>query len=129
MAEPPPIDVLVIEDEPAVAELLLEVLRDDGLSATVVTDGRAALAAVRRYRPRLVLLDVMLPGLSGPQVWRQLAASGEPLPPVILMSAAGVPKDRPPGTRFLPKAFNLDDLLAAVHEALEGGREDARPVE
>ncbi|HLI28348.1 MAG TPA: response regulator [Chloroflexota bacterium] len=121
MAQPPPVDVLVVDDEPAVAELLLEVLRDDGLSATAVADGRQVLEAVQRYRPRLILLDVMLPGLTGPQVLRWLAASGLPLPPVILMSAAGVPKDRPPDVRFLPKPFNLDDLLAAVHEALERG--------
>ena len=118
MAQPPPVDVLVVDDEPAVAELLLEVLRDDGLSAVAVADGRQVVEAVHHYRPRLILLDVMLPGLTGPQVLRRLMASGA-APPVILMSAAGVPSDRPPGVRFLPKPFNIDDLLAMVHDALE----------
>src|SRR4051812_31386973 len=59
------IDVLIAEDEPSILESLDFILTRAGLSIAAVTDGEAALAAVRRLKPRLLVLDVMLPRRSG----------------------------------------------------------------
>ena len=115
------IDVLVVDDEAPVAELLVEVLRDEELSAIAVSDGREVLAAVREYRPRLLLLDVMLPGLTGLEVIDQLARELVQPPPVILMSAAGSPARRPANVPFVAKPFDIDALLDVVYRTLASG--------
>jgi DNA-binding response OmpR family regulator len=118
MAEGEQIDVLVVEDEQQVAELLAEVLSGEGYRVATAADGLKALAEVARLRPRLLLLDVMLPGLSGMDVLRRLQATDESGPAVILMSAAAAPPGRPAHVPFLPKPFNIDDLLNHVEAAL-----------
>jgi two-component system response regulator MtrA len=57
--------ILVVDDDPALAEMLTIVLRGEGFDSAVVRDGSRALDAFREVRPDLVLLDLMLPGLSG----------------------------------------------------------------
>lgn len=110
-----PIDVLVVEDEPHVAQLLVDVLTDDGYRVAIASDGLRGLEYATRYRPRVVLSDVMLPGLSGIDLCRRL--SGPP-PRVILMSAGQCQSGTPPGVPFLAKPFDLDDLLDCVHRLL-----------
>jgi two-component system OmpR family response regulator len=68
------VDVLIAEDEPSILESLDFILRRAGWSIASVTDGDAVLAAVRRLRPRLVVLDVMLPKRSGFDVLKQIRA-------------------------------------------------------
>ena len=119
MSQLAPVDVLVIEDEQHVAELLVDVLSDEGYRVALAADGLRGLEAVARYRPRLVLCDVMLPGLSGIEVLSRLReVSGGRLPPTILMSAAAAPPDRPDGVPFLAKPFNIDELLDCVRAKL-----------
>jgi DNA-binding response OmpR family regulator len=113
-----PVDVLVIDDEEHVAELLAEVLSEEGYHVAVAADGLRGLEYVARYQPRLVLLDVMLPGLSGVEVLGRLRADHHHVPPVILMSAATAPADRPADVPFLAKPFDLDELLARVRAAI-----------
>jgi DNA-binding response OmpR family regulator len=120
MTEGGTVDVLVIEDEDHVAELLADALEEAGYRVKRAADGLRGLEYATRYRPRLVLCDVMLPGLSGLEVLTRLrAASAGGGPPVVLMSAAGAPASRPPGVPFLRKPFDLDDLHACVQAALE----------
>ena len=67
--------ILVVEDEPTLRETLAEALEADGFRAVQAADGRAALGAFRAETPDLVLLDLMLPELSGLEVTRQSAPS------------------------------------------------------
>ena len=108
--------ILVVDDEPAIREFVRSFLEDEGYSVSVGRDGADALHQVRILRPDLVLMDVMMPGLSGREVVRQLQE--HPVYgaiPVILMSAAarwdhGV--DAP--IQFLSKPFDLDRLLGMI---------------
>jgi two-component system, OmpR family, response regulator len=119
MAHRAPIDVLVIEDEEHVAELLADVLGDEGYRVATVGDGRRGLDYVARYRPRVVLCDVMLPGISGVEVLSRLETADDYRPAVILMSAAGPPAARPQNVPFIGKPFNLEELMASVRAALQ----------
>ena len=71
--------VLVVDDDPALAEMLTIVLRGEGFDTAVVRDGSKALEAFREVHPDLVLLDLMLPGVSGLDVCKEIRAeSGHP---------------------------------------------------
>ncbi|HLH24974.1 MAG TPA: response regulator [Chloroflexota bacterium] len=120
MAQRAPLDVLVIEDEQDVAELLADLLSDEGYRVATVGDGPRGLEYVARYRPRVVLCDVMLPGLSGVEVLSRLETADDYRPVVILMSAAAPPSARPQDVPFISKPFNLEELLASVRAALQG---------
>ena len=67
--------ILVVDDDPSLAEMLTIVLRGEGFDTAVVGDGTQALTAVRELRPDLVLLDLMLPGMDGLEVCRRLKAN------------------------------------------------------
>src|SRR6476469_374584 len=72
--------ILVVDDDPSLAEMLTIVLRGEGFDTAVIGDGSQALTAVRELRPDLVLLDLMLPGMNGIDVCRVLRAdSGVPI--------------------------------------------------
>ena len=72
--------ILVVDDDPSLAEMLTIVLRGEGFDTVVIGDGTQALTAVRELRPDLVLLDLMLPGMNGIDVCRVLRAdSGVPI--------------------------------------------------
>jgi CheY-like chemotaxis protein len=115
--------VLVVEDDPAVAALLREVLNDvPGWGATVVGDAAAARAVGRLVRVEALVLDLHLPGLSGLELLALWAADPAwPDPPVVLTTA----DPEHPAVRaavaagavaaLVPKPFDVDDLVAAVH--------------
>ena len=115
--------ILVVDDEPAVRELVVEVLRLEGYAAVGAADGRAALAALAGAAPDLVLMDVMMPGLDGPSAYLAMRADrAAAAVPVVLMSAAADPARLPEGiVGFLPKPFDLDQLLGLVARVLGGG--------
>ena len=119
MAQRAPIDVLVIEDEEHVAELLADVLGAEGYRVATVGDGLRGLEYVGRYRPRVVLCDVMLPGISGMEVLSRLDTDERYRPAVILMSAAASPPGRPQAVPFIGKPFNLEEILSLVRAALQ----------
>jgi DNA-binding response OmpR family regulator len=119
MAQRAPIDVLVIEDEEHVAELVADLLGAEGYRVVTVGDGLRGLQYVARFRPRVVLCDVMLPGISGMEVLSRLETDDHYRPAVILMSAAASPADRPREVPFIGKPFNLDEILALVRAALQ----------
>lgn len=77
--------VLIVEDEESLADPLAFLLRKEGFEATVVTDGSAALAEFDRAGADIVLLDLMLPGMSGTDVCKQLRARSSV--PVIMVTA------------------------------------------
>ena len=87
--------VVIIEDEPDIANLLARRFASEGFRVATATDGRAGLHAVHLYHPDLILLDLLLPGVSGWEVCRSLKANLATHDiPVIIVSAIGSPEDR-----------------------------------
>lgn len=121
--------VLIGEDEPdnqVILQTVVEALV--GVRAEVAADGLAVLASVERERPRMILLDLMMPGLDGFQVTRQL--KGNPATasiPIVAVSAMARPDDREAALAagcddFVRKPFELDDLEAVIRTYLENAR-------
>jgi DNA-binding response OmpR family regulator len=107
--------VLVVEDDPAILDLLDDALREEGYRVRRAVDGVEALEAVREEPPDLVVADVHMPRLDGGQVVRRLREWNLP---VILLSAD--PNwARTPGVAFIQKPFDLDHLLTVVRRLLE----------
>lgn len=77
--------VLVVDDDPALAEMLTIVLRGEGFDTAVVADGSRALPALRELKPDLVLLDLMLPGMNGIDVCKAIRA--ESGVPIVMLTA------------------------------------------
>ncbi|WP_423067342.1 response regulator [Devosia sp. CN2-171] len=118
------VDVLIAEDEPSILESLDFILRRAGLSIESVTDGDAALAAIRRERPRLVVLDVMLPKRSGFEVLKQIRADRLTHDlPVLILTAKGQAQDRQiaeelGASSFVTKPYANADVVGAVQRLL-----------
>lgn len=109
--------VLIAEDTPDVRDLLVEVLITEGYSVIATGDGLDALEALRRYHVDVLLLDLMMPRLSGWELLERLQHESLSLPNVIVLSAAhdfrGV--ERHPLVRAtVRKPFDIDDLLALI---------------
>jgi len=123
MAEPESPDLLLVEDDLAVRESLEEVLAGEGYSVSIAADGEQALAWLRAgNRPRLLLLDLVMPRMSGERFLEALRAGPAPAPPVVLMTAT-TPSSRtplPPVDGLLVKPFDLADLLSTVGRFLRG---------
>ena len=120
--------VLIGEDEPDNQVILQTVVESlVGARAAVAGDGLAVLASVERERPRMILLDLMLPALDGFQVARQL--KGDPATraiPIVAVSAMARPDDREAALaagcdEFVRKPFELDDLEALIRKYLANG--------
>ena len=114
--------LLLVEDEPALARGLADNFRAEGYEVRVVARGDQAVAAVREERPAVVVLDVMLPGRSGLDVLRELRATGDEVP-VLVLTAKGDVVDRIVGLElgaddYLPKPFAVRELLARVRALL-----------
>lgn len=121
MLQPRGAAVLIVDDNQVIRSTLEVLLRDEGYTVTVAEDGRMAREAVRRARPDVVLLDLMLPAVSGWDLLREWQRAGVTANvAVIVMSAAlGLEEEAARllalGARAcLPKPFDLDDLLLAV---------------
>jgi CheY-like chemotaxis protein len=110
--------VLVVDDERFIVDLLAEVLAEEGYRVRTAYDGEAALRDVLIVPPDLVLSDVAMPHLNGIELAHRLSQQGIP---VILMSAA-VSNPRTPGVGFIPKPFDLDQILDLVAEHLQNGK-------
>ncbi|WP_419994077.1 response regulator transcription factor [Streptomyces boninensis] len=120
--------LLVVDDEPAIVDVLATSLRFLGYDVAEAATGRAALAAVREHGPDLVLLDVMLPDLDGFEVVRRLRAGGARVPVVFLTareSGADVVGGLDLGADdYITKPFRLAEVAARVRAVLrrtEGG--------
>jgi len=114
--------ILVADDEPAVRAALARALSLDGYEVGAAEDGEDALAAVRRERPELIVLDVLMPGLDGIAVCRRLRRDGDRTP-VLMLTARDAVSDRVAGLDagaddYLVKPFALEELLARVRALL-----------
>jgi DNA-binding NtrC family response regulator len=120
-------DVLVVDDDADVAETLAEVLRAEGHEARVARDGLQGLEKLHARRPDLILLDVEMPKLTGPEMAYEMFVRDAGLEkiPIVLISAildlravAALVKT----PYFLPKPFLLGDVLALIARALRERR-------
>jgi CheY-like chemotaxis protein len=117
--------VLLVDDEPAIRAICRVNLEGDGLRVLEAEDGAQALEEVRRQRPSLVLLDVMMPGVDGWDVAEQLAADPETRDiPVVFLSARAESEDRLRAQQlsavgYVVKPFDPLDLARIVRDVLE----------
>lgn len=121
--------MLLVEDDPIVAEVVVSYLRKNGHVAEAISDGAAAVAAVEALRPDLVLLDRMLPGVDGLEICRRVRAVTDV--PVIMLTALGEEHDRISGLEagaddYLVKPFSPRELMLRVDAVL---RRTIGPVE
>ena len=108
--------VLVVDDDPAIREILAIALEDEGHEVSTAADGAQALARVDERQPDLVLLDLNMPVLDGWQTQARLRTR-TPRIPVVFMTAGTVAKseaDRHQADGFLPKPFDIDRLLSLI---------------
>jgi two-component system response regulator CpxR len=114
--------LLMIDDDTRLAEMLVEYLAPEGIELTGVASGIQGLRNAQRENYDLIILDVMLPGLSGFDLLKQLRESGSKTP-VLMLTARGDDVDRIVGLDlgaddYLPKPFNPRELLARVKAIL-----------
>src|SRR5213082_3995069 len=122
--------VLVVDDDPALAEMLGIVLRSEGFLPSFVADGERALAAFREARPDIVLLDLMLPGMSGIDICRAVRA--ESGVPIVMLTAKSDTVDVVLGLEsgaddYVMKPFKPKELVARVRARLR--RNESEPAE
>ncbi len=94
--EAPAARILVVDDEPNIADLLSAALRFEGYHVGVAATGAEALDQVRTFRPHLVMLDVMLPDFDGNEVCRRLRNQGEQVP-IVFLTARDTAQDKVEG--------------------------------
>jgi DNA-binding response OmpR family regulator len=114
--------VLIVEDDPHILLGLEEVLKSDGFDVAVCNRGDQAIEAVRKQRPGLIVLDVMLPGLSGYDICKQLRAK-KIATPILMLTAKGQEIDKVVGLDlgaddYVTKPFGVRELLARIHALL-----------
>jgi two-component system, OmpR family, alkaline phosphatase synthesis response regulator PhoP len=125
--------LLIVEDDPTLRQALAFNLSREGYDVATAANGEAALQSARNERLDLVLLDVMLPGMSGVEVLRVLRRDGVTTP-VIILSAKGDEIDRVVGLKvgaddYIAKPFSRPELLARIEAVLRRQRREAESPE
>jgi len=126
--------VLVVDDEPSITQLVALALRYEGFEVETASTGRDALAAIPRFKPALVVLDVMLPDITGLEVLERLGATGQKVP-VIFLTARDATEDKVHGLTvggddYVTKPFSIEELVARIRVVLRrnGGSAEQRLV-
>jgi two-component system phosphate regulon response regulator PhoB len=113
--------ILLVEDDVQLRQFIQWTLEDEGLVVETAADGQQAVDQATQRRPALVILDWGLPRLNGDEVAARLRAAYACTVPILLISAAGSVAEKARqihAVDYLPKPFDIDDLLTAVHRAL-----------
>src|SRR5687768_5878444 len=129
--------LLVVDDEPDIVELLSASLKYHGYEVASATSGRQAMEEARRFRPDMILLDVMMPELDGFEVLRKLRGEGTRVP-VLFLTARDATEDKIKGLTlggddYVTKPFSLSEILARIQAVLRrvndpaGGASTATP--
>ena len=113
--------IMLVDDEPLITDSLSYSLRREGFDVKAVGDGAIALQEIVAFEPDLVVLDIMLPGMSGLEICRRLRTQSAV--PVIMLTARGEEIDRVLGLEvgaddYLPKPFSFRELLARIRSIL-----------
>ena len=122
--------ILIVEDEPAIRDMVAYALRKGEFEPVTAGDGREAQAAIAERVPDLILLDWMLPGTSGLELarrWRREALTRDI--PIIMLTARGEENDRVGGLEagvddYVVKPFSARELLARIRAVMRRSRED-----
>ncbi len=119
-------EIYVVDDDPAVRDLLSVILRNEGYDVVCFADGKALLTAARGRDPLCIFLDLYIPGRSGLDILKHLHASGRGIP-VIMMSGAGdiataVEAVKHGACDFLEKPFRASDIIARLNEVVSAHR-------
>ncbi len=117
-----PINVLVVDDEAVLAEMVSMALRYEGWNISTAADGASAISAARGTRPDAVVLDIMLPDMSGLDVLRQLREHNPHLP-VLLLTAKDAVEDRIAGLTaggddYVTKPFSIEEVVLRLRALL-----------
>lgn len=120
--------ILIVEDEKKLAKFVKLELEYEGYQVTVAHDGLGGLSHARELTPDLILLDWMLPGISGVEICRRLRQTGDNVP-IIILTAKDEVSDRVAGLDagaddYLIKPFSIEELLARVRASLRRNQED-----
>jgi two-component system, OmpR family, response regulator len=121
-ADGDPINVLVVDDEAVLAEMVSMALRYEGWNIATAADGSSAVAAARAQRPDVVVLDVMLPDMSGLEVLHKLREQTPQLP-VLLLTAKDAVEDRIAGLTaggddYVTKPFSIEEVVLRLRALL-----------
>lgn len=113
--------ILIVDDDGNIAELIQLYLTKECYDTTIATDGEAALTILRHYQPDLVLLDIMLPGIDGYEVLREIRKTSDI--PVIMLSAKGETFDKVLGLElgaddYIMKPFDSKEMVARIKAVL-----------
>ncbi len=124
--------ILVVEDEAKLAQFIKMELEFEDYQVTHAADGFAGLSAAREIQPDLILLDWMLPGISGPEICRRLRQTGDKVP-IIILTAKDEVSDRVSGLDagaddYVVKPFSIEELLARVRASLRREQEEERDL-
>lgn len=119
--------ILVVDDDPTVTEVVQAYLAKAGLPALTAGDGAAALELVARHHPALIVLDLMMPGLDGVAVCRQVRQQ-RPTLPIIMLTALGAEADRIAGLEagaddYVVKPFSPRELVLRIQSVLRRSTE------
>ena len=112
--------VVIIEDEPFIIEALTFLLENEGLDVRSITDGANAINFIIKSKPNLVILDIMLPNVSGMKILEDIRSMGEISNlPVLMLTAKGQKKDRRAAeeagvSKFMTKPFDNQELIENV---------------
>ncbi len=120
--------ILVVEDEVKLAQFIKLELEYEGYEVTVVNDGLGGLGTAREITPDLILLDWMLPGISGLEICRRLRQTGDKVP-IILLTAKDEVSDRVAGLDagaddYIIKPFSIEELMARIRANLRRNQEE-----
>jgi two-component system, OmpR family, response regulator MprA len=123
--------VLIIEDDEGIVRVLRRALTYEGYQVEAALDGESGLAQAREWRPDLVILDLMLPGMDGLEVTQRLRTEGNI--PILMLTAKDTITDRVQGLDagaddYMSKPFDLDELLARVRALLRRTQLERAPV-
>src|SRR4051795_10118607 len=116
---------LIVEDDPHISLGLEEILRSEDFDVAVCHRGDQAIAATGKHRPNLIVLDVMLPGLSGYDICKQLRQK-KVTTPILMLTAKGQEIDKVVGLDlgaddYVTKPFGVRELLARIQALLRRG--------
>lgn len=112
------IGILVVDDDPHILEMLELLLKDEGYRVHAASNADAALGAAQRFDVQVIISDIMMPGMSGPDLCRAIrSVSARPSPRVILMSAI-TPRHYERTATFIRKPFDIDHLLETIERAV-----------